>query len=511
MTHALGIDVGTTNAKVALIDSGGLLVAAAARPITSRRADGRAWQDPDELWAAVVDAVRSVTRDAPSAAADVATIGVCSQYSSIVPVDGSIRPLGDLMLYMDQRGTDLCWKIMADHPEAFETWVDHHGIPPIGSGLSLGHILFFQHERPEIHAGAAAYLEPMDFVNARLTGRITATQCTMFTGQLCDNRTLGTTDYDDELVRMSGVDRTKLPPLIPVDGAAGELLGDVSAELGLPAGAVVQAGMNDSHAGAYATNAFAAGRGGLMIGTTAVLLDTIGHKDIDLDHELLSMPSPTPDTYLAWAENGIAGKAVEHVLENVIYAVDELGDHLTDDHFATLDRALSSVEAGSGGVLFLPWLSGSMSPKAASAMRGGFINVSLDTGRTHLVRAMVEGTSFNLGWLLPHVEAFTGHPIEEIVLGGGVARSTVWPQVLADILDRPVRTLHQPETAVARGVARVALNRLGAISDDELAAGATTDALFEPDAGHRDRYDELQEQFVAAFDALRPICEALND
>jgi xylulokinase len=510
VTHALGIDVGTTNAKVALIDGDGNVVAAAARPITSHRSDGRAWQDPEQLWDAVRDAVRSVTDESPSAAADVATVGVCSQYSSIVPVDSALRPQADLMLYMDQRGTPHCWQIMEDHPEAFETWVDHHGIPPIGSGLSLGHLLFFQHELPDVHANTAAYLEPMDFVNARLTGNITATQCTMFTGQLCDNRKLGVVEYDADLVRMSGVDASKLPPLIAVDGVAGELRADLAGELGLPAAAVVQAGMNDSHAGAFATDAFAEGRGGLMIGTTAVLLDTIDRKDIDLDHELLSMPSPAPDVYLAWAENGISGKAVEHVLEKIVYATDELGDHLTDDHFAMLDRALRSVDPGSGGAVFLPWLSGSMSPKATAAMRGGFINVSLDTTRTHLVRAMVEGTSLNLGWLLPHVEAFTGHPIDEIVLGGGAARSGEWPQILADVLDRPVRTLHQPETAIARGVARVALHRIGAISAADLAGGATTEAAFEPQPQNRARYDELQEQFIAAFDALRPICEALN-
>jgi xylulokinase len=509
VAHALGIDVGTTNVKVALVGDEGQ-VGAAVRPIASHRADGRAWQDADELWRSVTEAIRAVTIAAPGKARTVTSVGVCSQYSSIVPVDERGRPLAELMLYLDQRGTPHCWKIMEEHPDAFDVWIDHHGIPPIGSGLSLGHILFVQNERPDIHERTAAYLEPMDFVNLQLTGRIAATQCTMFTAQLCDNRTLGLTAYDDELVRRSGVDATKLPPLVPVDGTVGELRPDIAEHLGLPPGAVVQAAMNDSHAGAFATGAFAPGRGGLMIGTTAVLLDALDRKDIDLDHELLSMPSPVPGRYLAWAENGIAGKAVEHVLEHIVYAVDELGDHLTDDQFSTLDAALASVPPGSHGALFLPWLSGSLSPKANSAMRGGFINVSLDTTRTHLVRAMVEGTAYNLGWLLPHVEAFTAQPMDEIVLGGGAARSLEWPQILADVLDRPVRTLAHPEFAVARAVARVALQRVGGLSHLDLDDGGATGDVFTPRPEHRARYDELQTQFIAAFDALRPICEALN-
>src|SRR6185503_1141920 len=167
------------------------------------------------------------------------------------------------------------------------------------------------------------------------------------------------TRYDDDLVRAAGIDSAKLPPLIPVDGVVGPLRSEVAAELGLPRGAVVYAAMNDSQAAAFATGAFRPRRGGVVIGTTAVLLDDMDHKANDLDHQLVSMPSPVAGKYLAWAENGIAGKAVEHVLEHVVYAADALGNHVTDDQFAALDAALAAAPAGSAGVLFLPWLNGS--------------------------------------------------------------------------------------------------------------------------------------------------------
>ena len=147
----------------------------------------------------------------------------------------------------------------------------------------------------------------------------------MFMAQLCDNRAVGVTEYDAELVRLAGVDASRLPPLVAIDGVAGEILPEVAADLGLPTGITVAAAMNDSQAGAFASDAFAPGRGGLAIGTTAVLLDTVDDKRTDLDVELVSMPSPVPGRYLAWAENGIAGKAVEHVLANVLCATDALG------------------------------------------------------------------------------------------------------------------------------------------------------------------------------------------
>jgi xylulokinase len=88
------------------------------------------------------------------------SVGCCSPYSSIVPVRGDATPLADLVLWQDRRGTDHSLDLLV-HEGGFETWVERHGIPPVGDGLSLAHILHFQDDRPEIHAAAAAYFEPM--------------------------------------------------------------------------------------------------------------------------------------------------------------------------------------------------------------------------------------------------------------------------------------------------------------------------------------------------------------
>lgn len=510
MAHAIGIDVGSTNAKVVLVADDGTLVARASRPIPTRSAGEVAEQDPGALWSAVVDATRAVTSQHPGAAAEVTVVSTCSQYSSIVPVDGAGDPTADLVMYFDTRGTDHCLAVLERHPDSFVTWVERHGIPPIGSGLSLGHMLHLQLDRPDVHERTATWLEPMDFVNLRLTGRAAATQCTMFTGQLCDNRTLGTTGYDADLVAMSGLDADRLPELVPVDGVVGELRADIAAELGLPAGALVPAGMNDSQAAAFATGAYAPDRAGLVIGTTAVLLDTTGRLDVDLDHEVLSMPSPVAGEYLVWAENGVAGKAVEHVLVDILHAVDELGDHASADPFANLDTVLAVTGPGAGGVLFLPWMAGSFAPAADRAVRGGFLNLSFDTRRVDLVRATVEGTAHNLAWLLPHVEAFSGKQVGELVFGGGAARSAGWSRVLADVLDRPVRRLADPDHAVARAVGLVGLVRAGVLTEDDVNRMVITTSVHEPDAGRHAVHARLQEPFEAAFEALRPVHHTLN-
>src|SRR5207245_9430356 len=91
--------------------------------------------------------------------------------------------------------------IMSRYEASFMTFLGRHGIPPIGSGLSLGHILYLQLDKPEVHAATTAYVEAMDYVTARLTGRITASQHTSFMLQVCDNRSLGATAYAEVLVQ----------------------------------------------------------------------------------------------------------------------------------------------------------------------------------------------------------------------------------------------------------------------------------------------------------------------
>jgi xylulokinase len=511
--HALGIDVGSTNVKVAMVDDEGRLRGAASRPLVTHQDGAVAEQDPDALWSSVAEAVREVTASEPARAALVAAVGVCSQYSSIVAVDRAGAATSSLLMYTDQRGTERCWELMAAAPAAFDTWVERHGIPPIGGGLSLAHLLHLQHDRPDVHERTAAYLEVVDLVNLRLTGRAAATQCTMFASQLCDNRTVGTTSYDAELLRLSGIDPSRLPELVPVDGAVGELTRSAAELLGLPAGVVVSAGMNDTQAAAFATGtateqparAGSEVRCGVAIGTTAVMVRPLRHKSVDLDREVLSMPAPIPDRHLVMAENGLAGRAVEQALGT-------LSPPGGPPPFEELAAALEASPPGAGGLLFLPWLGGSMSPSSSSRIRGGFVNMSLATTRTDLLRATVEGVARNLRWLAPAVDDLAGGPADTFVLAGGAARSRGWAQVVADVLGRPVEVLERPEVAAARAVALVALRRTmhGGVADDVVEVAVPVTARLEPDPAAVAVHEGVQPAFEDAFAALLPVCEALQ-
>src|SRR6185436_13300704 len=149
----------------------------------------------------------------------------------------------------------------------------------------------------------------------------------------------------ERLVAMSGIDASKLAPLLPVNARAGTLRPAVAAELGLPATTPVFAGVNDTQAAAISTGTFRPGVGAVNIGTTSQILAHVGMKKSDLENAIVSMPSPIAGRHMVMAENGLGGKPLDHFLRNVAFASDALADHAVADPFAGVEAAVGSVPA----------------------------------------------------------------------------------------------------------------------------------------------------------------------
>ncbi|MCA9687068.1 MAG: hypothetical protein KC457_33185, partial [Myxococcales bacterium] len=316
------------------------------------------------------------------------------------------------------------------------------------------------------------------------------------------------------LLRASGIDGAKLPELLPVDAELGEVLPAVAAELGLSSGVVVTAPVNDTCAAGIGCAAFTGDHAGVSIGTTSVMITHVGKQRTDIRNAIVSMPSPLPGVFLVMAENGIGGRALEHFLEKLVFARDGFVDsEASDDHdkFAALHRALAESRPGAGGVLFLPWLSGSLAPAEDGRVRGGFLNMSLDTRRADLAQAVLEGVAFNFRWLREPVEGFVGRRLSHLYFFGGGAKSDHWAQVLADVMQLPVHQAGDPDYVACRGLARLAFHRRGLLSRDELAAPAPAVAIHEPRRELAEGYDRAFVQFRRAFFANRRIFHALND
>jgi xylulokinase len=353
-------------------------------------------------------------------------------------------------------------------------------------------------------------LEPMDYLAMRMTGRATANQCTAFMFLVVDNRQLNATDYDPRLLRQSLIDRDKLPDLVPIDAIVGTLQPSVAEELGLPSQTKVVTGLNDTQSGGMGTASFNGNHAAISIGSTSVMITHVPFKRTDIRHAILSMPSPVPGTYFVMAENGTGGNTLEAFLDRLVYEDDAFGHLDASDRFARLQRAVDETEPGSGGVLFLPWLGGSMAPAADDHVRGGFINVGLATTRSQLARSVLEGVAMNLRWLRGPVEAFAKRDISHFIFYSGGAVSDAWAQIMADVLDAPVHQAKDPQYVTCRGAALLAFQRLGLLGFDEFESRIPVRRKYEPNPANRALYEHLAAQFVETFRRTRPIFRALN-
>ncbi|MBW2258238.1 MAG: FGGY-family carbohydrate kinase [Deltaproteobacteria bacterium] len=511
------MDLGTSGAKAAVVDADGRVLSTGQTKIeTLLLPDGGAEQDPEAVWHAVVTASQQATQNVPQEGTIIG-VSCTGQYSSIIPVDANGAATMNMVVWMDKRGAPIALrKLPGGSSMVAGLWeqlrfVRIHGIPPLDAGTdSLAHMRWIKLARPEVYERTTTFLEPLDYLALRLTGRAATNPCSALMMLLVDNRNLREPRYAPELVRRSEIDPGKLPELLPVDEDVGTVSARAASELGIPEGARVFAPVNDLQAGAVGAYALSGSHAGISVGTTSVMATHVGFKRTDIRNSMVTIPSPVPGGYLLLGENGIGGRTIEYFLEKLVFATDDFADHGIEARFEALERAVAEVEPGSGGVIFLPWLAGSMAPAEDGRVRGGFLNMSLETTRAHLGHAVLEGVALNFRWLHRAAERFVKHRIAHLVFYGGGAVSDLWSQIFADVLQLPIHQVADPRFAVCRGVALLGFSHAGLFSLDEVEDRVPIKRIYEPNADLAARYDLIFSQFVLAFRRNRSIFRALN-
>jgi xylulokinase len=518
--YVLAIDLGTGGPKVGLVDDTGRVIASGfERTSITLLPDGGAEQDANEWWASILRTAKPVLAQAGVPADSIVAVACTSQWSVITAVDANGDPLMNAISWMDTRGGKYNRQITRGFPSVagyglfkLLRYIRVVGSPPTHSGVdALGHMLFIQHERPEIYRRTFKFLEPMDFIILRLTGRAVATQSTVFPMMLADNRRTSVTAYDGWAVRNSGIDPAKLPELIPNNGIVGTLLPAVAADLGLSARTVVLAGAGDNHTSAVGSGAVHDYDAVAVLGTSGMLCCHVPFKKTDVSSMITTMPSPLPGRRLIFGDLGNNGKVLDSYLSNQIFCKDAFGgmEH-APDVYDRMNQTAEQAPPGSGGLLFLPWFNGTLCPQEDAAMRGGFLNLSHTTTRAHMTRAVLEGIAYNWRWLLGPAQRFVGRRFPFLRLAGGGALSDTWAQIMADVLNLPIHQQADPRNGNVLGIACLAFLRLGRLTLEDIPGMVRIAHVFEPRPENRETYDRLFTQFMLCQKTLKPVFHALN-
>ncbi|MCC6554363.1 MAG: FGGY-family carbohydrate kinase [Polyangiaceae bacterium] len=497
----LAFDLGTSGLKAAIISSKAAVLDREVVPLEVKLLPGGgAEQHPDAWWRAMVTAAHRLWGRGAVKASEVVGIALSSQWGGTVAVGAKGDPLRAALIWMDSRGQEEVRRLVSGFPMVAGygalkavTWLRKTGgVPSLSGKDPVGHIAWLRRHEPQTYDDAAVFLEPKDWVNARLTGRIAASFDSIVLHWATDNRKVDAIAYDDDLLAMSGMERRKLPELLPASSILGTLTSAAAEALGVSTSVKVVAGSADMHMAAIGAGTVEDYQAHLCLGTSSWLLAHVPFKKSDLRHNMTSLPSAIPGRYLWCNEQETAAGALEHLVERLF---EQVGPGAFEQALA---RA-GAVAPGAAGLSFLPWLHGERSPVDDHRVRGGFVGLSLQHGQGHLVRAVLEGGALNTRWLKQHVEANFGRPLEAVTVVGGGARSELWCQIHADVLGRPVRQVEDPQLANARGAGLSALVALGLASWKDVPALVPIRRTFEPDRERAALYAERFEQLLLEF------------
>jgi xylulokinase len=495
--YVLAIDLGTGGPKVALVDRDGTVLAREFEPNTVRlHAGGGAEQPPADWWSAIATASRRLLAGARGA--DVRAVAVTGQWAGTVALDRDGEPLCDAVIWLDARGAPHARRLAGGRvrvagyePRKLALWLRRTGGAPSLSGRDpLGHILWLRAERPELHAAARCFLEPIDWLGYKLSGRIATTAVTATLHWVTDTRDVTGIRYDDDLLALAGLRRDQLPELLPANAILGPLTGAARTELGVASEVPVIAGTPDTMSAAVGSGAVRDHAAHLYVGTSAWLSCHVPYKRTDPLHAVASLPAALPGRYLVSTEQQTAGVAFQRLREILMPETED---------FAELEALAASAPPGSGGVVFTPWLNGERTPVDDELVRGGLHNLTLGTTRADVARAVLEGVALNARWMHRVVERFCLRRLDPIAFVGGGALSSLWAQIMADALGRSVHRVEDPVSANVRGAALLAWVALGELRVEDLHGRAALAEVHAPDPGRRATYDELYKAFRTLY------------
>lgn len=520
----LAIDLGTSGLKAALVAADGTVTGWAQRALELRvLPGGGAEQDPLGWWDALAAVVADLGRAHPEHLRAVTTVCSSTQGEGTIAVDAAGTPLTQCITWLDMRGAANLREQFAGFPSyggislrRVLRWLRLTGGMPSMTGKDpAAHMLLIRDELPGVYERTASFLNVLDWINLKLTGRTVATVDSILTSWVTDNRRASKIRYSPALVADSGIDRDKFPPIVACTDVIGTLSPSAAAHLGLPESVQVVAGAIDNTAAAIGAGTVRDREPHLYLGTSSWIAAHVRRKKTDVATQIASVPCAIPGRYLMTALQATAGANLTWLRDKVVEYDDPLvgAGHVSRDEgsiFEAFDAIIPTVPAGAGGVLYTPWLYGERAPVDNPDLRAGFFNISLDTNRRDLLRAVFEGVALNTRWLAQGVDRFLGRPVTSMVITGGGARSDSWCQILADVLGIQLRRDAQPVAVNVRGAGWIGAVGAGMITFAELSGLRRDDRVFAPSAANSATYDRLFHVYQDLHKHLAPVYRQLN-
>ncbi|EQM75145.1 xylulokinase [Microbacterium maritypicum] len=484
-------DLGTTGNKASLHHDDGRLVASVTVPYPAHfAAGGVAEQDPADWWDAVVAATRDLIARTGTAPTDIAGLVVSGQMMGAVLLDAHGEPARPAIIWADTRAGAQQRELEAAIGAERAYGILGHRLNPT---YSVEKVMWVRDNEPDNWARVRRVCVAKDFIVLRLTGRL-ATDRSDASGTNAYDQATGT--WSDEVLQAARLDPALFPEILESTQIAGTLTDAAADALGLPASVRVVMGGGDGPMAAVGSGVVAPEDGPYVcLGTSSWISFAADAPLHDPAMRTFTFDNVVPGSFVPTATMQAGGASVQWIAE----ALSPDPAHPETGRLT----AEASADVDTDDLYFLPYLLGERSPMWDPEARGAFVGLARHHARAHLVRAVLEGTAFNL---LSCIQAFreAGAVIDRIDAVGGGAQSDVYLSVLADVWGVPVRRRTIVEEANSLGAAVTAAVGLGLTDFSAARALSEVTAEFIPDAARHAVYAERHARFADAYTALAP-------
>ena len=517
--YIIAHDLGTSGDKAVLVSVTGEIIDSVRQdyPIYHPEPD-YAEQDPEDLWRAVCTTTRAVLQKTGISADRIAGLTFSSQMQGLIPVDGSGSPLRRCITWLDGRSAEIVRQTLWTPPRVsgynifkLLRFLYITGGSPGHTGKDqIGKLLWLRHHEPEIFARAEKFLDVKDMIIFRLTGSMITSVDVAVIWWLLDTRN-NRNEWHPGLCKLAGISPEQLAEVRESAAIAGRVSAEAAAAVGLPEGTPVINGAGDLSSAALGSGAIDDGELHICIGTSSWVAGHFRQRKVDITHYAGCIGSTNPkEFYLAMAHQETAGVCLDW-LKRTFFGQEHSGDEETESAlYHKLSELAQQAPAGCEGLIFLPWMFGERCPVDDDYIRAGFVNLGLNHGRSHLVRAVFEGVALNTRWALQTLEKLY-HPVEELRMIGGGANSDLWCQIMADVTNRNIHRVQAPQQAGARAVALLASMALGYINSwQEIGERIKIERTFYPQPENRELYDRRFSAFTAFYKQNKKWFAGLN-
>jgi xylulokinase len=501
----LGIDIGTSGTRAALLDAGGRVLSSATvehAPISSLH-PGWAEQHPHDWWSAACRAIPECLERGRTSADEIGGIGLTGQMHGLVLLGNGGEVLRPSIIWCDQRTEEECRAIT--EKVGARRLIELTANPAV-TGFTLPKIWWVQKNEPEIWARVRTILLPKDYVRFRLTGTRAIDVADASGTLLLD---VVHCSWSAPMMEVYHLNEASLPRVFESQVIASQVSEEGARATGLRAGTPVVAGAGDQAAGAVGMGIVRPGAVSATIGTSGVVFAATASPLLDPKGRIHTFCHAVPNRWHVMGVTQAAGYSLRWFRDQFGAGAESAGDPPRDSYDRLMEEA-SKAPAGSDGLLWAPYLMGERTPHLDPHARGALVGITASHTRAHVIRAILEGVAFSLRDTLT-IFSELKLPIESIRLGGGGARGALWRQVQADVYGMPV-DLVEAEEGPAYGAALLAGVGTGVWTSVENACEAAVHVAerVEPDKQHAALMDRQYGAFRKLYPALRSILHDLS-